>query len=310
MPMAGPAHAQPDRPAPASSSGPKPLSQSLVGAAKADYEAAMALYANADFAGARARFTAAYDRAGDPRLLWNMAVSEKQLGRYHRVVTLVSQYLRDGAGKMRPDEERVATELLDAVKARVSALWLTVNEAGAVVYVDDERIGATPLASPVPLDVGARVIRVSKPGFLDVTQTLQIAGSAEIPLSVTLLAAQGRLVVVAGDGDTLALDGAVVAGGRYDGSVAAGAHGVRVTADGRKPYEAEVAIAANATRTLNVSLAREPSRGVWPWAVGGAALAVGAGVAGYFLLRPKDEEPRPGGALAPGVVQMPLRGGF
>ena len=44
------------------------------------------------------------------------------------------------------------------------------------------------------------------------------------------------------------------------------------------------------TRSLDVTLENESHGGrVWPWIAGGAVVAIGAAVGGYFLLKPGDQ---------------------
>src|SRR5271154_4391087 len=89
MASAPAASAQPARPsAPLPPGAPKPLSQSLTGEAKAAYDAAKLLLGDGDFAGAAIKFRAAYDQAGDARLLWNIAACEKNQRHYARTMAL------------------------------------------------------------------------------------------------------------------------------------------------------------------------------------------------------------------------------
>src|SRR5882724_2714841 len=68
--------------APPAPPGPRPLSESLTGGAKSDYEAARLLYGDGDHAGALVKFQSAFDQSKEPRLLWNMAACEKNLRHY------------------------------------------------------------------------------------------------------------------------------------------------------------------------------------------------------------------------------------
>ena len=52
----------------------KPLSQSLTGDARAEYESAKLLFEDGDPAGALTKFKRAYEISKDARLLWNVAV--------------------------------------------------------------------------------------------------------------------------------------------------------------------------------------------------------------------------------------------
>ena len=78
---------------------------------------------------------------------------------------------------------------------------------------------------------------------------------------------------------------------------------MKISAAGRKPYEAHIDLAAGSTRAVNVSLAKE---GLPLWAVvgGSVVLAAGLTVGGYFLFKPDD---KPGQQVSGSVatVQTP-----
>src|SRR5437762_13903717 len=82
----------------------KPLTQALTGEAKADYDAGKVLASDGDFAGALIKFTSAYEQSKDARLLWNVAVCEKNMRHYSRVIATLNRYLSEGA---RSEERRV-----------------------------------------------------------------------------------------------------------------------------------------------------------------------------------------------------------
>ncbi|MGH7329836.1 MAG: hypothetical protein ACREJX_15930, partial [Polyangiaceae bacterium] len=70
--MSPAAFAKPPKP-PAAPAGPKSLSDTLTGDAKADYEAGKLLFSDGDYAGAEIKLQGAYDKSQEPRLLWNIA---------------------------------------------------------------------------------------------------------------------------------------------------------------------------------------------------------------------------------------------
>jgi hypothetical protein len=72
-----------------------------------------------------------------------------------------------------------------------------------------------------------------------------------------------------------------------------GPHEVEVTAPGKTAYKAGVDLHDRETRTLQVTLRPEGRGAVWPWVVGGAALAAGAAVGAYFLFKPSDQVAAP-----------------
>jgi TolA-binding protein len=67
------------RPAAVSVTSSGPLASSLRGQAATDYQAARILFDDGDYAGASLKFQHAFEESGDARLLWNIAVCEKNL---------------------------------------------------------------------------------------------------------------------------------------------------------------------------------------------------------------------------------------
>lgn len=292
-----------------------PLSESLRGMARAEYEAGKILYADGDFSGAAMKFQRAYDESKDPRLLWNMAAAEKNLRHYVRVFTLVERYLLEAEGRLSAEDRADAEALLGTVKGFIGEVTLNVNPAGASISVDDQLLGAAPLPGSVKLEMGERKITVHKAGYADFVATRTIAGGSPTRIDVTLQAEvhEGRLRVVAGAGDAIRIDGQLVGTSQWEGKLKTGIHAVQVSAEGKVSYQSDVGVEdgqlANVRVTLeSKALAQRGSAPIWPWIAGGAALA-GLSVGAYFLFRPRDDAPTPpvDGSLDPGSIPLGLR---
>lgn len=303
---------------PAAAVPPAALGDSLTGDAKAEYEAGKLLYGDGDFAAATVKFQRAYDLSHDARLLWNIAVCQKQLRRYAVVSRLVQEYL-DKAGPALSDADRQeATNLAAAVKAFVSNLRVNVSEPGAAVQIDDDAVGTSPLTAPILVELGARRVRVTKPGFKEYATTLNVEGATEQLLDVKLTPDlhQGRVTVTVSPSGAISIDGKVVGDSRWEGALASGGHTLRVTAPGMRTYQSEVTLRDDETRTLQVTLEQDtkPGSGVptWVWIGGGVLLAGAAATGGFLLFKPKDEGAPPAvpGTMPPGQVQLPLIGGW
>ncbi len=271
-----------------------PLAQSLTGEAKAAYDGGRLLFDDGDNRGALAKFSRAYDLSHEPRLLWNMAACEKNLRHYARAATLIGRYLREGGDSLSPELRQDALDTQNALRAFYVELVLSGAPTGATVLVDGVRVAQVPLREPLLVDLGTRIVRVELSGFEPSESRLEVAGGGELLLPVRLkrssLDGMARLrIVSSGAKDSVAIDGKLVGWQRWEGPLASGDHVVRVTADHKKPYEAHLSLAAGATRSLQITLQDEsqPSN-VWLWVAGGVAVAAGAAVGGYFLLRPQE----------------------
>jgi hypothetical protein len=290
---------------------PRPLAESLTGAAKDEYDKGMALWqTNRDPAKAIVKFLAAYEKSKDPRLLFNVALCARDLGQWTKVLTYARRFLDEAGTSASPEARSNADVLVRSAAPYVAKLAVQVNEPGAAIFVDDEPAGTTPLAQPLMVDIGKRRIRVTKPGFREHLREVNVVGSGDAPIDVTLErdVHEGRLVVRAGASDTISVDGKVVGTGRWEGVLPSGGHTLRVTALGMRAHQTEVVISDNQVRTVEVTLEREAKGAVptWLWFAGGGLLATGAAIGGYFLLKPEDKKGEPfQGSLPPGNVQLP-----
>lgn len=289
-----------------------PLSESLRGMARAEYEAGKILYADGDFVSAAMKFQRAYDEAKDPRLLWNIAAAEKNLRHYARVYVLVERYLVEAQPRLSSEDRAEAETLLATVKGFIGEVTIRVDSPGASIRVDDQLLGVSPLPGSVKLEMGERKFVVQKAGFEDFVATREIAGGTALQIEVALKAAvhEGRLRVVAGPGDGIRIDGQPRGLGQWEGKLTSGVHSVQVSADGKLPYQSDVVVGDGQLSNLRITLESKAraSAPLWPWIAGGAAL-IGASVGAYFIFRPRDEGPPApiDGSLDPGSIPLALR---
>jgi hypothetical protein len=312
-PPPAPAPPVPALPAPAPPPAAAPLSESLTGMARAEYEAGRVLYADKDYGNAIVKFQKAHELSNDPRLLWNVAVCQKNLRRYAKMLQTIKRYRQEADSMLTADERAQAVEIIKTVEQFVSALTLTSSEAGADVYVDDEKLGTTPLSEPIMVEVGPRKIRVAKPGFKDFATTREIVGGGAVTVDAPLEKEihRGRLQVFAGDNDIVSIDGKAVGRARWDGSLASGGHTLSVTAPGMTPYQSEVVISDEKLRRVDVSLApaaRTDTTRTVLWIVGGVVLAGGVATGAAFLFKQQSGSPVAGNIHPQGTVQLSFDG--
>jgi hypothetical protein len=295
---------------PPTSAPPKPLVETLSGQAAQDYQAGLLLYGSGDYQGARRSFSSAFELSGDVRLLWNAAACEQALRRYSKAIVLVRRYLASGSPLITPEAEKKAHDFLEAALP-LTAPFRVESEAGAAVYLDDELVGTLPLDPEMRVDFGSHKLVLKKKGFVDATKSFTVTSPKDLTLTLGLMpeVRRGKLVVRASEGDSISVDGRFVGLGRFDGLLVAGTHQLKVQAEGARPFESRLLIEPDQTRFMEVKLERTDRTGLptWVWVAGGAALAAGAGTAGYFLFKSSDE---PAPAAPPGSmggVKLPLR---
>jgi len=285
------------------------LAESLSGEARTEYEAGRNLLEIHDNQGAYLKFKHASDLSSDPRLLWNMAICQKEMHHYAKAVVLVERYLRDGGDKMSAETRQTAVATRNALKGLYSTATLVDAPAGASVFVDNEKVGVTPMMAPLDLDVGSHQIRLEHPDYELAQYALEeVAGGKPLTVNVKMKSlTEGQLHIFASPGDTIVVDGTVVGSERWDGNVKPGRHTVKITALKKKTYEAAFDMQTRGNKTIQTSLQDDSNRGsIWPWVVGGAVLVAGASVGGYFIFKQDD---KPGtytqGGLA--TIMLPAR---
>jgi len=281
------------------------LKDMLTGAALEAYESAHMLLDHGDFPGAMAKFQQAYGLSSDPRLLFDMAVCAREMRSYARMQNLLLRYEQEGKSLLSTDSRNQVDAALAAIRNLVGLLTITVSEPGALLSIDGDPVGVSPLAVPLAIDLGIHTVLVSKEGFDPAERRIDVVGGREDSLSLTLVARArpAQLLVLGEAGASIVVDHRDVARDRFDAIVPAGMHLVQVSAPGKKTYETEVELHDGETRSLQISLedeARGPS--AWPWIVGGVVAVAGASVGGYFLFRQQPTETPLTGTLGTVVV--------
>ncbi len=234
----------------------KPLSQSLSGTAKVDFDAAKLLANDGDYAGALIKFQNAFENSKDPRLLWNVAFCHKNLRHYAKVLSTLKRYIEEGGTVLTANDRKEAQELMALIEPFTTRATFRVTESGSAIYVDDELLGLSPLPSPALLDIGERHVRVVKDGFRVFEKNLAIGGSSEVNVDVTLEKEvhEGKLIVNAPASALIYLDDKEVGKQKLEQSIASGGHQIRVAAPGMHTFQTEVVIRDNETRSVDVAL--------------------------------------------------------
>ena len=137
--------------------GPKPLADALRGDARTAYDSANLLISNHDFAGALAKFKEAYLASAEPRLLYNMALCEKNLRHYASMQLLLRRYAREGAAQLTADDRAAVDAALAAIQNLVASLTVTVDVDGATILVDGVGVGQSPLKEPLATSTSAPI---------------------------------------------------------------------------------------------------------------------------------------------------------
>ena len=156
------------------------LRDSLAEDERAKFDEGSRLYRESRFAEAREAFLVAYATSNDPRLLFNVAVCDKALGRYARAIATLKKSLATTGRPLPADYTQRAAEAIATLSRYVAFLTIESPLDGASFSVDGEPVRELPVA----LETGPHVVVATKDGYEAATQTVTaIAGEA---LRVTL----------------------------------------------------------------------------------------------------------------------------
>ncbi len=164
-PAAKPAPAAPAAGAKPAAKG-KTIREELPASVLPKWETALVLFGASNWGAARTEFLEVYNESKNPRVLFNVAVCEKNTGKYARAIATLNKELQEGAGKLAPEEEARIKDTAAGLETFVVEVPINVSEPGAKVFVDDYEIGTSPLA-PQRVDTGERRFVAKKSGFVD-----------------------------------------------------------------------------------------------------------------------------------------------
>lgn len=153
-------------------------------------------------------------------------------------------------------EEGATLQLSIPTQPTPGSLSLQISPEGADVRLDGEIIVTLP-GEPVEVSCGQHTLGVSKPGHLPMLLTLDVEAGQDINLPVTLTPqGQATLTVdVTPDNAAVELDGAALGAGDMPSLVVtAGAHILRVSADGYETAEKQFIVDDGAVLDLPIAL--------------------------------------------------------
>lgn len=245
----------------------KPLREQLPPEAQKHWDAAIALYGRGLWDGARTSFNAAYDASKNPRVLFNVAVCEKNLQRFPRAIEIFKKELAEGAGQLTKEEEAEIKTQIVGLEAFVAQLTVDVNEPGADIYVDENKVGTSPLAAPVSVPVGERHVRATKVGFAEGRETIELkgggSGRVQLKLIPSVKTSLVNVNVIGPSNAIVKVDGKEVGGAPYRGQVGVSPepHAFSAEAPGYVTATQSAVVREGEALNLTLQLSQEQAKG-------------------------------------------------
>ena len=99
-----------------------------------------------------------------------------QLNEYLAAIDAFEAYLTQGGSRIETERRAAVEQNLVELKKRVATLTITVDAEGATVSIDGRRVGTSPLAGPITLNVGRHQVSATGTDGSTANQELELAG--------------------------------------------------------------------------------------------------------------------------------------
>ncbi|MCA9631300.1 MAG: PEGA domain-containing protein [Myxococcales bacterium] len=238
--------------------------QSLPKASRPMWDAAVKLTKGGNWDGARAQFLQVYEQSKNPRVLFNVAVCEKNLGRYADAIDYLKRELDEGSGKLTKKETQEIERAITGLEKFVSDLSVEVNVPGAKIYVDGREVGVSPLVKPVRVQTGERRVSAKLAGHTDASAQVDVAAGKPAHVDLKLEALQKTALVevkVTGASNAVVkIDGKEVGPAPFRGKVAVAPQPVEFAAEAPGFVRASQSVKLEDGKKTQVTLTLAPEQ--------------------------------------------------
>ncbi len=237
--------------------------------AGAHYQRGVGLFKEGDYGAALAEFRAAYDAVPSWEVLYNIGLTERRLFKYGSAVQTLHRYLKEG-GKRVPQDRRDSVEKeLEQIRQLTSKVTVTVEGAPALLSVDGEPYGKSPLEEPVLLGPGKHTFKAERGADEVAEASLELVSGTAREVVLTPKPPQDLkpvLITIESQppGAVLTVDGKLAGVAPTQVELKPGGHEVVAENDGYQPARSEFVVTAGQARKVTVTM-----------------VAAGASAAGY-----------------------------
>lgn len=289
--------------------------------ASSHFRRGVELFQEGAYRAALVEFEKAYAVSPDYRLLYNIGQTKLQLQDYLGATQSYEGYLTEGGADVSPARREDVEKQLEALRERVGRLAIVANKEAAEVFVDDLKVGVTPMPGTVSVNVGRHRVYAQSADGANATQVLDVAGGELVEVKLELIAPKLKQQIVRVS-DTKKpmpmLQKVAIASWVGGAALAAGAVVTGLSARSDQD-ELDNALEQAPSDPNEISDLRDSisSKALFTDLMGGLAIAAGAAGVVCWFLAPKDDgkadkgkEIEPGMELGFGPTSIFARGRF
>src|SRR5688572_30421535 len=172
----------------ATPTGEAPVSDEVRKEASARFRRGVELFQEGAFRAALVEFQRAYDIAPDFRLLYNIGQAQVQVQDYLGANQSYERYLTDGGADVDPARRDEVETALTALRERVARLIIRVDRDGADVFVDDLRVGTSPMPGTVAVNLGRHRVYARTSDGAAGEKVIDVAGGDLLEVELAIVA--------------------------------------------------------------------------------------------------------------------------
>jgi hypothetical protein len=154
--------------------------------ARTHFDQGVALAKQRQYGEALAEFQLAYTAFPNYGVLYNIAQALILLDRPSAAVATLERYLAEGGLQIDPARRREVEASIARERKKTGTITVSVAPSGAVVTIDDEPIGRSPLASAVRVDAGPHRIRAALDSGATRELTVDVAAQQQLSAHLDL----------------------------------------------------------------------------------------------------------------------------
>ena len=152
--------------------------------ARLHFKLGVDFYREQNYRAALIEFERAYRASPHYKLLYNLGQVSIDLQEDWKAIDYFTRYLREGGDEL-PEARRTEVEAsLERLQRRLARVTVNVNLPGAEIYIDDSRVGLSPLKEPVKISVGRRRFVAVKQGYPDAERVVDVASGDELEVDL------------------------------------------------------------------------------------------------------------------------------